>query len=436
MTLVAAVLVVGLLVGAGAGYYLAPTDGGGGGDTGTGDVPTVEKNPLQGVDVELGYITSAASGLETMVPFLEEIMQADLNEFAEKLGQDTTFTYLIDQADSQAAIHLEKVQSFKSMGIEIFIGGPWSSMAQASLSYVNENDMLMTSSSSTSPMLAIKDDRLFRTCPTDYVQAPAIAGMLESWGIEAIIIFQRADSWGDGIYNILEQEWTDRGHVIIERVRYAGEATEYSNYLQTINDKIAVAAETYGYDAIAVQGMSFSENVVYTTQTVDYPETRKVIWFGCESTGRQQRMLDDAGESCVELRHFSSLMTPAKSWKWESLESRYTALTNTPCGFYTGCDYDAAWVQILSILNTGSIKADDSAEVFIDVSRNYWGATGWVDLDENGDRKPGVFDIWGYYEKDGEIGFQSWGQYNGVTLEVIWDDALLAANGLVRPSTQ
>ena len=68
MTLVAAVLVVGLLVGAGAGYYLAPTgdDGGGGG----GDGPTVIQHPLEGVDVELGYITSSSSGLETMVPFL------------------------------------------------------------------------------------------------------------------------------------------------------------------------------------------------------------------------------------------------------------------------------------------------------------------------------------------------------------------------------
>ena len=112
-----------------------------------------------------------------MVPFLEEIMQVDLNEYSAKLGHDTTFTYLIDQADSQAAIHLEKVQSFKSMGIEIFIGGPWSSMAQASLSYVNENDMLMVSSSSTSPMLAIENDRLYRICPTDFVQAPAIAGV-------------------------------------------------------------------------------------------------------------------------------------------------------------------------------------------------------------------------------------------------------------------
>ena len=432
MTLVAAVLVVGLLVGAGAGYYLAPpgdSGGGGGPDTPT----TVIQHPLEGVDVELGYITSSSSGLETMVPFLEEIMQVDLNEYAEKLGHDTSFTYLIDQADSQAAVHLEKVQSFKSMGIEIFIGGPWSSMAQASLSYVNENDMLMVSSSSTSPMLAIADDRLFRTCPTDYVQAPAIAGMLEGWGIEAVIVFQRADSWGDGIYNIFEQEWTDRGYAIIERIRYAAESTEYSNYLQTMNDKIASAAAEYGYDRIAIQTMSFDEQVVYTTQTVDYPETRKVVWFGCESTGRSQRMLDDAGLACTDLRFFSSLMTPAKSWKWVSLEERYMALTAQPAGFYTGTDYDSAWLECLAILEVDSIKANDVTPVMLDIGRNFWGATGWVDLDDNGDRKPGKFDIWGYYEDNGEPKFQAWGLYDGTTLEVTWNDALLEANGASRP---
>ncbi len=433
MTIVAAVLVVGLLIGAGAGYYLAPTEAPTDGGTTT---VTVEKHPLEGKDVQLGYITSSASGMETQVPFLEEILMVDLDEFSAKLGHDTTFTYLIDQADSQAAIHLEKVQSFKAMDIEIFIGGPWSSMAQAALSYVNENNMLMVSSSSTSPMLAIEDDRLYRTCPTDYVQAPAIAGMLETWGIEAVVVLQRADSWGDGIYNLFEQEWEDRGYTIIERVRYQTASTEFSNYLATMDEVIGDAADTYGYDRIAVQTMSFSEQVVYCTQTLDYPETRKVVWFGCESTGRSQRMVDDAGDASVDLRFFSSLMAPAKSWKWASLEERYIDLTATPAGFYTGTDYDSGWLECLTVLQTGSVKADDAVKVIGDVGRNFWGATGWVDLDENGDRKPGKFDIWGYYEEDGVVDFQAWGIYDGVTLDVIWYDDLLAENGVTRPGPQ
>jgi len=140
-----------------------------------------------------------------------------------KMDYDVDVEFLTDTADGQAAIHLEKVQSFKAMDVTVFIGGGWSSQAQAALSYVNDNDMLMISSSSTSPLLAIPNDRLFRTCPTDYVQGPAIANMWRSWGVEAILIVQRGDSWADGIYNVLLPELEIAGIEVVDRVRYAAE---------------------------------------------------------------------------------------------------------------------------------------------------------------------------------------------------------------------
>ena len=53
----------------------------------------------------------------------------------------------------------------------------------------------------------------------DAVQGPAIAEMLWTWGIEAIIVIQRGDSWADGLYNIIEIDFPARGGVIAERIR-------------------------------------------------------------------------------------------------------------------------------------------------------------------------------------------------------------------------
>jgi branched-chain amino acid transport system substrate-binding protein len=426
MTLVAAVLVVGLIVGVGAGYYLAPSDGGGDGETTT---VTVEKHPLEGKTIQIGYVSASTAGLETTVPLVEDIIQVDINDYFGKLGHDFDVEFLIDTADGQAAIHLEKVQGFKSMDVEIFMGGAWSSQAQAALGYVNDNNMLMISSSSTSPLLAIEDDRLFRTCPTDFVQAPAIGEMWTSWGVDAILILQRGDSWADGIYNILEGELNDRGIEIIERVRYAAEVTEFSSYLATMDDLLGDAIAEYGAERVGVQTMYFDEGVVLVSQTGDYPNTRAVIWMGTESSGRSQRMLDDGGGMQVDLRGFSSLMTPAKSWKWEALEEDYYGAVAQPASFYTAADYDAAWCLALSSAETGSVKADDIAEVWPELPRNVWGASGWVDLDEAGDRKPGIFDIWGFTDD----GFTTWGQYNGIEISVNWDDAKLAEHGVTRP---
>ncbi|MBN2336658.1 hypothetical protein JXL21_13960 [Candidatus Bathyarchaeota archaeon] len=83
----------------------------------------------------------------------------------------------------------------------------------------------------------------------------------------------------------------------------------------------------------------------------------------------------------------------------------------------------------LSILETGSTAAEPVNDVILPVARNFYGSSGWVDLDENGDRKPGIFDIWGYTEDS----FQSWGQYNGIEIRVNWYDDLLAEAEVTRP---
>jgi branched-chain amino acid transport system substrate-binding protein len=427
MTLVAAVLIVGLVIGAGVGYYMAPSgDGGGGGTT-----VTIEKNPLDGKKIQIGYISASTAGLETSVPLCQDIIAKDLNDYLAKMSYDSEVEFLIDTADGQAAIHLEKVQGYKSMDISIFLGGQWSSQAQASLGYVNDNDMLMISSSSTSPLLAIEDDRLFRTCPTDLVQAPAISNMWSSWGVDAILILQRGDSWADGIYNVLLPELEAKGIAVIERVRYAAEVTEFSSYLSTMDDLLGDAIAEYGVGRVGVQTMYFDEGVVIVSQTVDYPNTRAVVWMGTESSGRSQRMLDDGAGTQGDIAGFSSLMTPAKSWKWIKLEEDYFGAVAQQASFYTSADYDAAWALTLSALEAGSLSATDIAPLWPDVPRNFYGASGWVDLDDNGDRKPGIFDIWGF-TRDGE-GFTSFGQYNGIELFVNWDDVALAAEGWTRP---
>ncbi|MCJ7731916.1 ABC transporter substrate-binding protein, partial [Candidatus Bathyarchaeota archaeon] len=303
-TLAIVLLVVGLVVGAGAGYFLAPSgDGGDGGDGGT---VTVEVAPLEGKNIQLGYISSTTVGLETAVPLVDDIMVPDYNAYLAKLGMDTTMEYLIDDATSQAAVHLEKVQGYKSMDINVFIGGGWSSQAQAALSYCNDNDMLMWSSSSTSPLLAIADDNLLRMCPTDLIQAPAIAEMLWSHGIKAIILIYRGDAWADGIYNYLEPAYTAKGGVILEKIRYAGEATEFSNYLQTAEGIAVSAVAEYGAEHVGVEIISFAEFVVMMTQAQDYPTLYNCVWFGSDGTTLSQQACDDSPVQVAHLKVHST----------------------------------------------------------------------------------------------------------------------------------
>lgn len=426
-------LLVGLGIGAGIGYYAAPPKVT---EKVVEKTVTVEVQPLKGKTVKIGDITSTTTGLETEKPFITNILKPDLNDFAKKLGYDVTFEFLIDDAQGQAAIHLEKIQSYKAMGVSLVIGGRWSSQAQAALSYVNENNMLLFSPSSTSPLLAIKGDNLFRMCPNDLVQSPAIAEMLKSWGLKAVIIMQRGDAWADGIYNILEKELPKRGITILDRVRYAAEVTEFSSYLAKMEDTAKAAVAQYGKDAVAVEVLSFEEIVTIVTQAKDYPTIYNLFWFGSDGTTFQQRLIDDAPTHASKLKLFSTLAAPADSPKYRALYDRYYALVKQPFDFYTSCTYDIGWTLAYGVIQSQSTDPKAIIPLIHPITYNMFGASGWTRLDENGDRYAANYDIWGYGDPDGDGKIESvhYGLYDGTTGKVTWDTDTLAKEGIKVPA--
>jgi branched-chain amino acid transport system substrate-binding protein len=433
--MLAVLLVVGLVIGAGVGYFMAPK----GGDGEVVEVPVevpVEVHPLAGKTIQVGITSSSTEGLETTVPLAEDIMEPDINEYLALTGLDMDIDLLVEDNQGTAAIALEKTQSFKAMGVNLVLGHGWSSQCQSALSYVNENDMILVSASSTSPLLAIADDRLFRTCPTDFVQAPAIATMWETWGAQAILVMHRGDAWGDGIFNLLEGELEDRGIELLGQIRYAGEVTEFSSYLENANRLMGDAAEEYGgLKYVGFQYMSFSEARTMQTQAADYPNVQGAIWMSTESGGRGERMIAETGELCLQTRHFSSLMgVDEGSFEWKSFEERYYEYTQYMPSFYSAVNYDASWMLTKGMLETGQTGAAAIADVMIPISYKHHGLSGWCVLTPEGDRAAQIFDIWGYYEKpDGEIWFQKWGQYDGRTIEVNWDRAKVIAAGIDAP---
>ena len=418
--LIAIVLVLGLALGAGAGYMLAP------GETAPVDgdgqpTITVDKIPLSGTTVQLGRIADGAGSLETETPLIHEIIQPDINEYYETLGYDVEIEFLIDEGGNQAAVHLEKVQSFRSMDITTFIGGGYSSMAQAALSYCNQNDMLMWSTSSTSPLLAISEDNLFRLCPTDNLQAPAMAEMLWSYGIDAVLVIATGDAYGDGVYNIFETEYNDRGGVIIERIRYAVESTEFSNYLATGNDLLKPYIAEYGQEHVGVILVASSGATTMVTQAADFPELYGVVWFGTDGTSLSQTLIDDASEQSTHLKVLSTNASPGASAKYNDLDARYRALVGQQPGYYVTTHIDVAWILAQAVIDTQSSAGVDLIPTMDTIAYNYWGVSGWCRLNEDGDRYGSDYLIWGYGPNDaGETDNICYGVYKTTSGEVTW----------------
>jgi branched-chain amino acid transport system substrate-binding protein len=399
MTLAIVLLVAGLIVGGGIGYFAAPTKQGAS-TTVTVTVPgsTIKQTPLAGTTIQLGSIAASDTNLETEKPWHEQTITTDMNAYAKLLGYDVTYQWLVDNAGSQDATHLEKVQGYRSMGVTCFQGGGWSSQAQASLSYINSNHQLMWSYSSTSPTLSIAGDRLYRACPSDAALAPALVDVMWNYGIKSVIVFQRGDSWGDGIVNLFVPAWTAKGGVIAgDKVRYDTAATDFSNYLQVANTEASAAITSTGSAAkVGILLLSFDEGPVIISQAKDYASFYECIPFGGDGTAVSIRIMDDAPQQAIHMKIFSLMASSPVSVKFNTLKAEYEKLTNQQFTAYTGYQYDIGFIFMGTQLQAASAQADDIVNLQTAFCYNMYGSTGWVQLNQYGDRAPPPFDIWYY----------------------------------------
>lgn len=88
------------------------------------------------------------------------LAERDVNAYCE--DQDTLyrFQFIVKYSDSQTSKAASVTREFKESGISLVIGHAWSPMCEASRQYVNENDVLLLSPSSSSSTLSLPGDNL------------------------------------------------------------------------------------------------------------------------------------------------------------------------------------------------------------------------------------------------------------------------------------
>ncbi len=428
-------LVVGLAIGGGIGYFATPVK------IETKETikeVTVEVNPLKGKTIEIGATASNTAGLEPLVPLINEILVPDLKKYVDSLGVGVNFKFLIDDCGGAASVALEKTQAFNARGVNLIVGHAGSSYSMATLAYCNQNEMVQISGSSSSPLLSIPNDAFFRLCPTDFVQAPALVEMWRSWGVKGVITIHSGDTWGDGLWNLVVNEFPKKGIENLGEVRYAPEVKEFSSYLYTMNDIVTAAIEKYGgRQYVGLMFFSSSEWRIIESQAKDYPNLINLVWFATEGRGRDVTGLKEIPDLCIITHNFSPMMgVDEGSYEFMSVDNRYFQRLGYRINFYGACQYDAAWLYVKTILQTGSSKTADIKKSLIPVSAKQHGITGWLALDDKGDRIPQLFDIWGFYkDSTGTATFQKWGSYDGRVIQIKWDDAaLLRDAGITRPA--
>ena len=354
------------------------------------------------------------------VQAIANISQANINEFCEENDYPYRFEITVYRNYEDPYEAVETTIRLEKKGTNLIVGHETDSECELSLNYVNTHDMLMISPSATSRSLSISNDAFYRTCPTDLRQAPVIAEMLHSWGIEAVVIILSDDSWGNGLFEAFEAEFGERGGIIHQVIRYDPAATTYIPKLNSAESAVKEALTLYQKERTAL--LLFAQDKVskFVEPVPTYfPNLNDVIWFGTSSTVDTKQFVNVASQA-DHLKIFGPIVAQEENEKYLQFAEDYLALTGESPNFYRSALYDACWLYALSVIEALTIESSFVELVLPTVAEDYQGASGWCKFDEYGDRERVDYEIRGFVLLEETLTAELYGYYESINGIVTW----------------
>lgn len=357
-----------------------------------------------------------------------ELAEKEINDYLASLGRPWRVKFIFEDTATDPKTHLDKLMALHGAGVKVFIGGASSAELSESLSYCNANKILIISPSSTSPALAIKDMALRYTL-NDIYQGKAIAKIMWLRGVRWVIPVWRGDTWGDGLAKyttdyfkeICRASKESCGVLEGDAIRYDPKATEFSVEAARLNDAVRRAVATYGKDKVGILLISFEEAAAIFAAAKAYSTLWEIKWTGSDGTAAIEPLKDPAiAEMVINVGFFNTMTSPGVSPLGEKIRSLVRSkLGMEPMG-YTYFVYDIAWTIALSLDAVNSYDPEAVLRALPMILSRYLGASGYIELDQNGDRSVGDYDIWAIVKVDKVYEWRVIGIYKGLTETIEW----------------
>ena len=342
-----------------------------------------------------------------------------INEAIKEVGADHTVTLKTedDQTSDQAGV--SAARKLVGDGASC-IAGSWASSVTIPVarSVSIKEGVLEISPASTSDEITGLDDNglINRTAPPDSFQGPtladAIAKDLGGAKGKTVNIGARNDSYGTGLAKTFSDAWEAQGGTIGQEVIYDPEAATY--------DSEAAKITSGNPDATVI---------------IDFPETFAKVGPALVRTGNydpsttwgtdglaSSSLPKDVGTDVTEGFRGTAPGTPDKDETTKAFDQAYTAADPKDVDRQTfdAQNFDAVILCYLAAVAAGSTDGTDMATKVQDISAppgdpftweqlpeaikaledgqdiDYQGASGAIDMDENGDATAGVYDIYEY----------------------------------------
>ncbi len=354
------------------------------------------------------------------------LAEEEVNDFLEAADSGWTLRLVHEDSATDPVVSLERTESLFARGIEFIIGPMASDSVSNIKEYADSNEILIVSPSSTRPGLNVPDDFLFRFCPTDLIQGPAIARLIINDDVTKVIAVYRDDAWGKGLHDATKARFEQPaiGGQFIESIGYDPDAPGFDTIAATLNTKVADAKTTYGADKVGVLYIAFEEAVQFFTELAVYSETGwDVKWYGSDGTTNSAAMIADTTTAAFSYKtgFINPIFSPTVSDKWLKVHDHVKADLGRSPDSYAYASYDILWALAYSLMTVDKYDASAVRDVLPEVTESIFGSSGWVILNADGDRAASDYDLWIIDLVDTTYEWKRVGKYVQATDSIVWE---------------
>jgi branched-chain amino acid transport system substrate-binding protein len=370
-------------------------------------------------EVEIGALLSLTGNWSSLGVTSQKAIQvaiADVNAYMELKGTSTRFTSMVYDTKLDTAI--AKLAMTDVVRIKTkYIIGPQSSAELAAIKPIaDQNNILVVSQGSTASSLAISGDGIFRFCPGDAVEGPALAKTMFTEGKRVVITLARDDAGNKGLQTSVGNSFAALGGQVDAITPYPTNLNSFDNYLGTLKVKLQNYINSQGASKVAVYLASFDECVALFKQASSDPIFSSVQWYGGDGVVLSAALTGDAQAAAFATTtkfiapNFGLPALPHPDLA--SISAAIKSETGIEADAYALAAYDAVWVIARTVIGLSNVSSDFAVikNLFSLESSKYFGITGPLMLNASGDRSTGSFDYWGIVMEGGSYKWKLVGQ--------------------------
>ena len=355
-------------------------------------------------EVEIGALLSLTGNWSSLgITSQKAIGMAidDVNAYMEQKGTNIRFTGMVFDTKLDTALAKLAMADVVRTRTKYVIGPQSSAELAAVKPLADEKNILVISQGSTASSLAISGDGIFRFCPGDVVEGPAIARTMFAEGKRVVITLSRDDAGNKGLQTSVGNSFAALGGQVDAIAPYSTTLEKYGTLIATLKSKLQTYIAAQGAEKVAVYLASFDECVSLFNEVSIDPIFSSVQWYGGDGVVLSPALTGDAQAAAFAVTtKFIAPNFGLPTIPHPDLATISTAIkssTGIEADAYALAAYDAVWViaktaTAMPITNT---SYDLTKKVFNVESSKYFGITGPVLLNAAGDRSTGSFDYWG-----------------------------------------